>query len=58
MIPIGSANVQFLYPREMGYLDYRRLGTCRQTEMTDIQIKGLRRADVVRTDSITAYLFK
>lgn len=32
--------------------------TFRQTGMTDAQIKALRQADVVRTDSRTVYQFK
>ena len=32
--------------------------TYRQTGMTDAQIKALRQADVVRTDSRTVYQFK
>ena len=32
--------------------------TYRQTGMTDAQIKALRQADVVRTDSITVYQVK
>ena len=32
--------------------------TYRQTGMTDAQIKALRQADIVRTDSRTVYQFK
>ena len=36
----------------------RGYATYRQTGMTDAQIKALRQADVVRTDSRTVYQFK
>lgn len=35
-----------------GYEQYR------QTGMSDVQIKGLQRADAVLTDTITIYMFK